>query len=86
MFSLELSAQAEKFIAKVQRKDNRLFRRFILAFNRIVINPFEAKRLTGELEGLNSYRVGDYRIVFEINSQEQLVSIITIEHRKDVYR
>jgi mRNA interferase RelE/StbE len=48
----------------------------------------EAKRLTGNLDGLYRYRVGNYRIVFEVSDTGLLVlmSIVFIEHRKDVYR
>ncbi len=32
-----------------------------------------------------SLRVGDYRIIYEINKKEQKVIILFIGHRKDVY-
>jgi mRNA interferase RelE/StbE len=32
------------------------------------------------------YRVGDYRIVCEIRENELLITVIAIDHRKDVYR
>lgn len=31
-------------------------------------------------------RVGDYRIVYEVEKQEVVVSVVRIRHRKDVYR
>ncbi|MGV8073821.1 MAG: type II toxin-antitoxin system RelE/ParE family toxin [Syntrophobacteraceae bacterium] len=31
-------------------------------------------------------RVGDYRIVYEVDSAEKTVTIFHIRHRKDVYR
>lgn len=44
------------------------------------------KPLRFELEGLHSARRGDYRVVYEIDSQGELVTIIAIQHRADVYR
>ncbi len=47
-----------------------------------------AKPLTGTLAGLYRYRIGDYRVVFEIdnNGAVTILSILSIKHRKDIYR
>jgi mRNA-degrading endonuclease RelE of RelBE toxin-antitoxin system len=44
------------------------------------------KPLLGELEGLHSARRGDYRIIYEIFEEEQVVLIHRVQHRQDVYR
>jgi len=44
------------------------------------------KPLLGELEGLTAARRGDYRIIYEILEEEQIVVVHRIEHRRDVYR
>ena len=31
-------------------------------------------------------RVGDYRVVYEINDDEQQILVETVRHRRDVYR
>ena len=31
-------------------------------------------------------RVGDYRIVYGINNEQQVVEILSVAHRRDVYR
>ena len=38
------------------------------------------------LEGLHSARRGDYRVIYHIDDQRRLVTVIAIEHRSDVYR
>ncbi|MBX7168597.1 MAG: type II toxin-antitoxin system RelE/ParE family toxin [Pirellulales bacterium] len=43
-----------------------------------------ARRLTGNLHGLLRKRIGEYRLVFRIVSDEVIVE--AIEHRKSVYR
>jgi len=45
-----------------------------------------SKSLLGELEGLHSARRGDYRIIYEIVEDEQVVLIHRVQHRRDVYR
>ena len=39
-----------------------------------------------ELEGYHSAHRGDYRIVYHIDRENRMVSILTIDHRADVYR
>ena len=42
--------------------------------------------LTGDRKGLWRYRVGDYRIVAAIEDDRFLVLVVTIGHRREVYR
>ena len=44
------------------------------------------KPLNLGLEGLHSARRGDYRVIYRIDDQRRLVTVIAIEHRSDVYR
>jgi mRNA interferase RelE/StbE len=42
-----------------------------------------------KLEGIKSayrLRVGDYRVVFEVLDEFQLVRVVKVGHRRDVYR
>jgi mRNA interferase RelE/StbE len=42
--------------------------------------------LTGDREGLWRYRVGDYRIVAAIEDECFVVLVVTVGHRREVYR
>jgi mRNA interferase RelE/StbE len=42
--------------------------------------------LTGDRRGLWRYRVGDYRIVASIEDNHFVVLVVTIGHRRAVYR
>jgi len=44
------------------------------------------KQLLGELEGLHSARRGDYRIIYEIFEDEEVILIHRVRHRRDAYR
>lgn len=44
------------------------------------------KPLLGQLEGLRVARRGDYRIIYEIDDEEQLVIVHRVQHRRDIYR
>lgn len=42
------------------------------------------KALSGEFKGLYRLRVGNYRIIFDL--EEDIITVLSILHRKDVYR
>ncbi|MEJ0074232.1 MAG: type II toxin-antitoxin system RelE/ParE family toxin [Alphaproteobacteria bacterium] len=42
--------------------------------------------LTGDRKGLWRYRVGDYRIVASIEDDRFVVLVVTVGHRREVYR
>jgi len=44
------------------------------------------KQLRYELAGLHSARRGDYRVIYRINDEQQVIEIAAIEHRADAYR
>lgn len=43
-----------------------------------------AKRLTRPADAEYRYRIGDYRVLFDVREEEIL--ILKIQHRRDVYR
>jgi mRNA interferase RelE/StbE len=42
--------------------------------------------LRGDLAGLHAARVGAYRVVYEIDTDDRSVTILDSDHRADVYR
>ncbi|MDM8567873.1 type II toxin-antitoxin system RelE/ParE family toxin, partial [Candidatus Halobeggiatoa sp. HSG11] len=53
---------------------------------KLVKNPYAGKKLVGNLSEYYRYRVGNYRIIYEIIEEDIVVVIIKIKHRKDIYR
>lgn len=47
--------------------------------------PDGCKKLKGE-ENLWRIRVGQYRVIYQINSGELIVLVVKLGHRKDIYR
>ena len=43
------------------------------------------KKLTGNLEGLYRYRIGNYRLVYTLNEEDKIIFMNELVHRKDVY-
>lgn len=59
------------------------------ALQLLATNPFSEllriKKLKGA-ESLYRFRVGDYRVVYEVRREVLLILVIKIGHRRDVYR
>jgi len=43
------------------------------------------KALVGNFSGLYRYRIGDYRVIYQIIKNELLVVVVRVGHRKDIY-
>ena len=43
------------------------------------------KPLKGRYKGLYRYRFGDYRVIYSISTDEMLVTIVKVGHRKEIY-
>lgn len=57
------------------------------ALEEIASKPHQVgKRLKAHLSGYYSYRISNYRIVYEIHQKQKVVLILRIRHRRDVYR
>lgn len=53
----------------------------------LVENPHRVGgRLQRELAGLHSARRGAYRVIYEIDEPERVVTVLRIDHRSRVYR
>jgi mRNA interferase RelE/StbE len=86
MYKVSLSSYAAKAYSKANIT---LAKKLSKCFIHLEINPYEnnnIKKLSGQLTGLYRYRVGDYRVIFEINEKSKLVEVLSIKHRKSVYK
>jgi mRNA interferase RelE/StbE len=60
------------------------------SFDRVIrdleINPRSGKPLKGELSGMWSLRAGDYRILYMLDEEEKILTLLRVGHRKAVYK
>lgn len=47
--------------------------------------PGNSKKLQNE-DDFYRVRVGDYRVVYQVNTKEKIILVTKVKHRKDVYR
>jgi mRNA interferase RelE/StbE len=84
---IELSSSAEKSLSKLDRQTAKRIVTFLRERVAASEDPrASGKVLTGPMAGRWRYRVGDYRIVCQIEDGRLLVLVLTIGHRSDIYR
>jgi mRNA interferase RelE/StbE len=65
--------------------------RLLSRFEKIILGLYDEPRLhnSKKLSGGGSrwrIRVGDYRILYEINDSQKIIKVYRVAHRKEVYR
>ncbi|EKD52062.1 MAG: addiction module toxin, RelE/StbE family [uncultured bacterium] len=86
IYSIELTRNAEKGFAQIMKAQPKIGARIASAIDELATAPKLGIPLKGELKGLFKYRVGSYRIIYQIVHSRLIITIIDIGHRKDVYR
>ncbi len=86
-YSVVFEADADKQLKKIDVTQQRIIVNWIVKNLENTDNPrVFGKSLKGTLKDYWRYRIGDYRIIAEINDQEIRIIIIGIGHRKIIYK
>jgi mRNA interferase RelE/StbE len=83
-YRIEFKRSAAKVLKKLPKPDRRRIRDKIDSFSENLPDP-----ATTKMKGDNPFhrvRVGDYRIIYEVQEDILLILVIKIGHRKEVYR
>lgn len=86
MYHVVLTKQAEKSFDQLMKSNPRMGGRVGHAIDELAKDPNVGIPLRGDLRGLFKYRVGTYRIIYEVIKSKLVVTIIDIGHRREVYR
>ena len=78
--------KAKKEFLKLDKPVQKQIQIFIVKLQNMEDPRVSGKALGGNLTGMWRYRVGDYRLVCEIENDKILITVLHIAHRKDVYR
>jgi mRNA interferase RelE/StbE len=86
-WKIEITRTAEKQIKKLAHPAQKTVIRFLGERVQSAENPRKwGKPLRGDKRGLWRYRVGDYRLICDIQDEKITVLLLAVGHRKDVYR
>jgi len=83
-YAVQFKPSARKALLKLERP---IQRRLIEAADALADDPRPQKveKLSGE-QNLWRIRVGEYRIVYEIQDRQLFVLVLRVAHRREVYR
>jgi mRNA interferase RelE/StbE len=86
-WKIELSETAGKQLAKLDKEEAKRITKFLRQRLAVIENPRSTgKALTGPLGGLWRYRVGDYRLICEIQDGVLCILVVKIGNRREVYK
>jgi mRNA interferase RelE/StbE len=85
VYKISYSAQAAKSLLKMPRNTAMLIREKLA---QIADDPFASIPNAKKLQGRPGYRlrVGDWRVIYEINKQQVVIIVMKIAPRSEVYR
>ena len=86
-YDLVLSARARRELGQLDPVAARRLLRYLHESVAPLDDPRQLGRaLTGPLNGLWRYRVGDYRVIVQIDDEQFLIVVLRFGHRSSIYR
>lgn len=83
-YQLEISGKAEKDLRSFDRV---ILKRIVIKLKFFLIqdDPLSfAKKLVNSKDGDYRWRIGPYRVIFDVN--DNLILLLRVQHRREVYR
>jgi mRNA interferase RelE/StbE len=86
-WTVEFDERARKDLRRLDAIVQKSILRYLRQRLAIAADPRRlGKPLHGEFAGLWRYRVGDWRLVCRIEDKKLIVLVLTIGHRREIYR
>jgi YafQ family addiction module toxin component len=87
MYRLAVKETLDKKFKKLQKKDKEMLRLIERKVEEILENPYRFKPLRKPLQNKRRVHVGgSFVLVFEVNEEEKMVTLIEFDHHDNVYR
>lgn len=86
-YSVRFESQAKKALKKMDKPTAAMIMSWIKSHLVGCNDPYlYGKSLVGNHKGKWRYRVGNYRLIANINDDELVILILTAGHRKEIYK
>jgi len=86
-WTVEFSKTAVKQLKKIDKHEQKKIINFLKEKIENQSTPtLHGKSLKGDKSDLWRYRVGDYRIICQLENKELMVLVLTVGHRKNIYK
>ncbi len=82
-YSIKIKNTAAKELAGIDKPDRH---RLATAIDGLAENPWRGTALKGDLNGLRRIRVGNYRVIYEIDDGQVIVLVLKVGHGREIYR
>ena len=79
---MRFTPEAARLLTKFHPENKKLIK---AALNELRQNPFLGDSLQEELSGFKSYKSKRYRILYNLNEDENVIQVYYIGHRRDIY-
>jgi mRNA interferase RelE/StbE len=79
------NSNAQKDFKKLDKSIKNKIDKFLIELETLENPKSKGKPLIGNLSNLWRYRVGDYRLVCEIQDDKLIILVLGIGHRKNIY-
>lgn len=85
MYRITYTTQAAKALLRMPRNSALLIRERI---EQVAVDPFASISNAKKLQGRSGYRlrIGDWRVIYEINRDEVVILVLKIAPRGEVYK
>ena len=81
-YAIKIKASAAKALGRIKAADRT---RIIAVIDRLAAEPHAGSALKGEFAGRRRVRIGDSRVIYEVDEGVLLILVIRIAHRREVY-
>ena len=85
-YTIEWDGESKKNLNSLDNSVRQQVMRFINKLEKTSNPKAFGEALTGNLAGYWKYRVGDYRIVADIQDNKLVILVIAIDHRRKIYK
>lgn len=86
IFNIVVDPPVLKELRKIKKGSPHISSHLIKSIDALVNDPFIGKPLKGIKKGCYSLREGDYRVIYEVHKSEGIIHIMTVGHRREIYR
>ena len=79
---MQFTSESSRLLSKLHPENKKLVKQ---ALTELRQNPHVGKNLQEELSGFKSLRLKQYRIIYNINEEENFIQIYHIDRKRDIY-
>ena len=84
MFEVQFKKSVEKDLKALSKADQK---RVLEQIGKVLAkDPYMGKALSGEFKGLYRWRIGRFRVIYEVQKEVLMILVLKVGHRKDVFR